>query len=60
MKTTSEYNPSGTPQRNKSGKILPSEIGHKRIRIARAQAMPTKTNFASSTNASEKFFFQCR
>ena len=22
--------------------------------------MPTKTNFASSTNASEKFFFQCR
>jgi hypothetical protein len=56
LKTTSENNPSGIPERNKSGKILASETGHKRTRIARAQAMPNKRNFASSTNSSEKFF----
>jgi len=60
LKTTSENNPSDIPQRNNSGKILASETGHKRTRIPRAQAMPNKTNFASSTTASEKFFFQCR
>ena len=60
LKTTSENNPSDIPQRNNSGKILASETGHKRTRIARAQVMPSKTNFASSTTASKKFFFQCR
>jgi hypothetical protein len=60
LKTTSENNPSGIPQRNKSGKILARETGHKRTRTARAQATANKTNFASSTNASEKFFFKCR
>ena len=50
----SENNPSGIPQRHNSGKTLASDTGHKRTRIARAQAMPNRTNFASRNNASQK------
>ena len=57
LKTTSENNPSGIPQRNKRGETLARETGHKRTRIARAQAVPNKANFASPNNASEKFCF---